>query len=81
MNHISQVGLGVPVVPVAILVESESTSQGIEDDPADNRMLECAVAGRASYIVSGNNSLLRLEAYKGIVILNPTGFLIRADVG
>ena len=30
----------------------------VKDDPDDNRVLECAVAGRADYIVSGDRHLL-----------------------
>ena len=47
----------------------------ITDDPDDNRILECAVAASASYIISGDDHLLALEKYKGIVVLPPAGFL------
>lgn len=30
----------------------------IKDDPMDNIVLECALAGRAEYIISGDNHLL-----------------------
>jgi len=65
---------------MAILVEPQFTLEAIEDDPADNRVLECAVAGGASYIVSGNDHLLNLKEYKDIVILNPAGFLTLLDL-
>ena len=60
---------------VAILVEPDVSLSVIEKDPADDRVLECAVAGEASYIVSGNNHLLELGSYNDIIILNPVGFL------
>ncbi len=47
----------------------------IDKDPDDNRVLECALAASASYIVSGNSHLLELQEYEQIVILNPVGFL------
>lgn len=60
---------------VATIVEPELTLNVIVQDPADNRVLECAVAGEAAYIVSGNTHLLELKEYQQIVILNPVGFL------
>ncbi len=47
----------------------------IERDPTDNRYLECALAGDAGVIVSGDHHLLDLEEYEGIEILAPVGFL------
>ncbi len=47
----------------------------IERDPTDNRYLECAVAGNASLIVTGDQHLLGLGEHEGIQILTPAGFL------
>ena len=60
---------------VATAVEPQSTLDVVKQDPPDNRVLECAVGGGASYIVSGDRHLLDLKEYQGIVILNPAGFL------
>jgi len=46
----------------------------IKEDPADNRILECAVAAGSDYIVSGDNDLLRLGWYDGIKILSVSDF-------
>lgn len=59
----------------SILVKPSSEISVIESDPTDNRYLECAADGDASYIVSGDRHLLELKRYRRIVILNPTGFL------
>jgi len=59
----------------AIVVEPQMALDVVEDDPDDNRVLECAVAGDATYIVSGNTHLIDLKTYEQIVILNPVGFL------
>ncbi len=59
----------------SILVNPSEEVSVIERDATDNRYLECAVAGGASYIVTGDQHLLELEKYKRSVILNPTGFL------
>jgi putative PIN family toxin of toxin-antitoxin system len=52
----------------------------IKEDPADNRILECAVSAGSDYIVSGDNDLLRLGQYDSIGILNVSDFLALAQV-
>jgi uncharacterized protein len=47
----------------------------IKDDPTDNKFIECAVASKADFIVSGDNHLLRLKEYKGIKILSAREFI------
>jgi predicted nucleic acid-binding protein len=49
----------------------------IHDDPSDDKFLEAAVAGKASYIVSGDNHLVKLSEYQGIRILKPRDFVQR----
>jgi len=46
----------------------------IQDDPDDNRILECAIAGHADVIVSGDRHLRRLKSYEGIPIVRPVDF-------
>jgi putative PIN family toxin of toxin-antitoxin system len=58
-----------------IWVEPKTIVTVITDDPSDNRILECAVAAGAQYIVSGDNHLLALKEYAGIKILQPSAFL------
>ena len=60
---------------VATVVEPDLEPDVIDEDPTDNRFLECAGAAGASYIISGDNHLLAIEEYKGIVILKPAQFL------
>ena len=59
----------------AIIVNPSKNLNVIERDPSDNRYLECAKEGNASYIVTGDKHLLELKEYAGIVILTPTWFL------
>jgi uncharacterized protein len=51
----------------------------IETDPSDNMFLECAVEGRADFIISGDRHLKDLRVYKGIEILAPSAFLEKID--
>jgi uncharacterized protein len=46
---------------VADLVKPRIVLEIVAEDPDDNRVLECAVAGRADYIVSGDKHLLKLK--------------------
>lgn len=48
-------------------------------DPDDNCILEAAVTGRADCIVTGDNHLLRMKAFRGIEILTVHDFLLRMD--
>ena len=38
-------------------------------DPADDRILECAVEGEVDYLVSGNKHLLDVKEFQGIKIV------------
>jgi putative PIN family toxin of toxin-antitoxin system len=44
-------------------------------DVADNRILECAVAGDADVIVTGDRALLALKSFGGIAIMRLADFL------
>lgn len=57
------------------IVVPHMTVDVIHDDPDDNRILECAVAGHADVIVSGDRHLLKLKSYQGIPIVRPVDFL------
>lgn len=59
----------------ATVVEPSVELSVIEKDRSDNRYLECALAAGASYIVTGDDHLLSLKECRGVVILNPAGFL------
>jgi len=48
----------------------------IQEDPDDNRILECAVEGSANYIVSGDTHLLNLRQYQNIRIVSPDEYLV-----
>lgn len=60
---------------IADLVEPDMVLDVVTEDPDDNRVLECAVSGRADYIVSGDRHLLKLKEHEGIPILTAREFL------
>jgi len=51
----------------------------IADDPDDDKFVECALRGRALWIVSGDHHLLDLGEYEGIGILSAAEFVARFD--
>ncbi|HCU56676.1 MAG TPA: putative toxin-antitoxin system toxin component, PIN family [Anaerolineaceae bacterium] len=61
---------------LSVYVEPEVALEVVEDDPDDNRVLECAVAAKANYIISGDKHLLDLGEYRGIEVLPPAGFIV-----
>jgi len=61
---------------ITTLITPRCTLKVIKEHDADNRILECAVEGKAQYIVSGDKRhLLPLGEYQGIKILPLTEFL------
>jgi predicted nucleic acid-binding protein len=49
----------------------------LSEDPDDNLLLAAAIAGDADYLVSGDNHLLALEAFRGVEISSPAKLLER----
>lgn len=47
----------------------------VQDDPDDNKFIECAIECGADYIISGDRHLLNLKEYEGIKIFRPSEFL------
>ena len=59
---------------MATFFEPEAELSVVDDEP-DNRILECAVAARASAIVTGDRHLLALKSYQGIGIMTVSDLL------
>lgn len=60
----------------ALVVVPAEAVHRIPDDPADDRVLECALEGRVDAIVSGDSRHLQpLGSFSGIPILSPTAFV------
>ena len=57
-------------------VEIPNCLTGITTDPDDDMIIECAVVGQATHIVTGDQKhLLPLGNYQGILIVKPADFL------
>jgi len=59
---------------LALTVKPRRRLQVVKDEP-DNRILECALTGRAEVIVTGDHSLLALGEYKGVRIIRLREYL------
>lgn len=60
----------------AVFVTPQIKLDVVKADESDNRYLECAVAGQASYLITGDKRhLLPLKEYQGIRIVSPATFI------
>jgi len=57
------------------LVSIPKTLDVVPRDPDDNAVLECAIEGKAEYVVSGDKDLLVLKVFRGIQIVRAGEFL------
>ena len=53
-----------------IKIINTQTKINVCRDPDDNKFLECAVDGRAIYVVSGDKDLLTIQQYQGVLIVS-----------
>lgn len=60
---------------ISTLIEPNINIKEIKEDSDDNRILECALAAEAEFIISGDSHLLRVAEYKGISILSASRFV------
>jgi putative PIN family toxin of toxin-antitoxin system len=66
----------------AELVFPVERASGATPDPDDEKILECALAGEADFIVSGDKKhLLALQQFQGVPIVSPAEFLRRMAAG
>lgn len=57
------------------MVHPEERIEAVAVDPADNRIVEAAVAGGAEFIVSGDRHLLSLGQWAGVRVVSPARLL------
>jgi len=60
---------------IAQIVHPQEKVDVVKEDPDDNAIIECAIAGKADYIITGDNDLLELKEYKWIKIRNSQSFI------
>ena len=68
--------VAVMLTDMSEVVKPKSTVEVFKDDP-DNRVLECAEAGQAETIVTGDKEMLLLNQYNGIPLISLRDYLAR----
>jgi putative PIN family toxin of toxin-antitoxin system len=63
------------VLKVANFVEVTKKVKVVVEHPADDKFIECALAARADYIVSGDKHLLKVGSYEKTRIVSVNEFL------
>jgi putative PIN family toxin of toxin-antitoxin system len=66
--------IAVILSELALTVRPRQKLRVVKDDP-DNRVLECALAGRADAIVTGDSALLELGEFRGVRVISLRGYL------
>ena len=56
-------------------VNLTQTVDVVKEDPTDNRILECAQAGKSEYLVTRDKHLLQLGTFQGTKIILAADFL------
>ena len=63
------------IISLSTIVEPVEKLMVVNDDPDDNKVLECAKGGNVDIIVSNDNHLLKLREFGKIRIVSPKEFL------
>ena len=58
-----------------LMVSIPKLLEAVPRDPDDNMVLECAIEGKAQYIVTGDKDLLVLKTFRDIQIVRASDFL------
>ncbi len=74
--HLQISGVMDDIRDTAVILTPAESIRAVKADESDNRILECAVEGKADYIISGDVKHLQpLKAFRGIPILSPDEFV------
>ena len=60
---------------IANWIEPSEHFNVVVDDPSDNYFIDCAVAAKAGYLITGDRHLLKLGTFKMVKIVNVDAFI------
>jgi putative PIN family toxin of toxin-antitoxin system len=63
------------ILPFFDVIPSGSKERIVPDDPTDDKFIECAVSGKADYVISGDRHLLSLVICNDIKMVDPSQFI------
>ena len=61
----------------ADIIDATDISEGICEDPDDDKFMACAVAGGAYVVVSGDKHLRAVSGWQGVDVMTPRAFVER----
>ena len=64
---------------ISSVVRPKERLSVVKSDPTDNKVVECAWASKAGFIVTGDKHLLSIGRYKKITIVSPEKFLNKVE--
>jgi len=59
------------ICDISEIVKAEERLDAVVRDPEDNKILECALSGKADLIVTSDQDLIKLKTFRGIDIIHP----------
>lgn len=62
------------------IIKISTTLKVVEADPDDDMVIECAVVGNATHIVTGDKHLLSIARHGSIEIVNATDFIALSNM-
>lgn len=77
-EQFSEIQLGPIIELLAVeaeFVSPKDLSRPVCVDPDDDKFLECALAGKAKVIVSGDKHLIEISGYRNLEIISPRSFV------
>lgn len=60
---------------ISSIVDTHESVYIIDENPEDNKILECAISAGVEFVISGDNHLLKLKIFEGIKIVTPEDFI------
>lgn len=63
------------IIKMSEVIEPTEKLSLVTRDPDDNKILECAISGNANIIVTLDQDLIKLRAFRGIAIIHPKTFV------
>lgn len=63
------------LLPFVEIVNPGRRLKVVITDPSDDKFLECAIAGKADLLISGDKALLAMGRYRKVQIQSPSQFL------
>ena len=79
-KHLHIRAVVIKIVGMCAIVEPKRKIRAVQEDPDDDKIIECAVEGKVDYIITYDSKhLLKLKEFEGIKIISPGEFLMKFE--